>query len=227
MAKVDPSVFDFLTAVKNNNNREWFNDHKKQYEVAHEHMIHFADELLFELQKADQIDTVSGKKSLMRIYRDVRFSKDKTPFKVNFGGGFKRATTSLRGGYYYHIEPGNCFVGGGFWGPNKEDLLLLREQIAQDSSGLRTVVDSKEFKNMFGSLLGDQLKTAPKGFPKDHKDIDLLRYKSFIVKKDFNFEESLREDFSEKMVDAFDAMRPFFDVMSEYLTTDLNGESLV
>ena len=227
MAKVDSSVFEFLTAIKDNNNREWFNENKKMYELAHQHMIHFADEVLYELEKVDKIETASGKKSLMRIYRDIRFSKDKTPFKINFGGGFKRATSALRGGYYFHIEPNNCFVGGGFWGPNKEDLLLIREQIANDPSVLRNVIESKDFKEAFGELMGDKLKTAPKGFPKDHEAIDLLRYKSFIVKKDFSMDEVLSYDFSEKVVKAFTQMHPFFDCMSEFLTTDLNGESLI
>ncbi|MBL7898169.1 MAG: DUF2461 domain-containing protein, partial [Crocinitomicaceae bacterium] len=115
---IDKSVFDFLKKLKKNNDRDWFNAHKEDYLKQHEIMIQFADNLLVEMQKHDHIETASGKKSLHRIYRDIRFSSDKTPYNTNFSGGFKRATAALRGGYYFHLEPGNSFVGGGFWGPN-------------------------------------------------------------------------------------------------------------
>ena len=127
---ISASNLSFLMDLKKNNNREWFNKHKDRYLKEHQHMIAFADALLAELKKLDNIETASGKESLFRIYKDTRFSKDKTPYKINWAGGFKRATKKLRGGYYFHIEPGNSFVGGGFWGPNPEDLKRIREDIA-------------------------------------------------------------------------------------------------
>ncbi len=227
MASLSPAVLAYLKKLDSNNNREWFTENKKEYELARAHMENFADELLYGLQQIDDIETSTGKKSLYRIYRDVRFSKDKTPYKKSMSGSFKRATVAKRGGYYFHIEPGTIMIGGGFWGPNKEDLQLLRDQIAQDSQPLRSVLTSQGFKANFGSLLGEQLKTAPKGFPKDHEEIDLLRYKQFIVRKDFSEKDALSEGFSDKVVEGLAAMIPFFDVMSEYLTTDLNGESII
>ena len=220
-------VFDFLKDLSKNNNREWFAQHKSQYTAAHEIMIEFADALLEEMKKHDDIDTVSGKKSLYRIYRDVRFSKNKLPYKTSWSGSFRRTSKALRGGYYFHLEPGNSFLAGGFWGPNPEDMKHIRKQIEQDDEFLRDVLNAKETKSYFGQLVGEQVKTAPKGFAKDHPAIDLLRYKQLILKHDFKDSEVLSKNFHVKLSQGFHKLRPFFDVMSEMLTTDLNGMSLI
>ncbi len=224
MAKIKKSAFTFLEDLNANNTREWFAENKPRYQEEREGLEQFADELLLEMNAHDTIGTVSGKKSLYRIYRDIRFSKDKTPYKTHWSGQFKRATSRLRGGYFFNIEKGNSFVAGGFWGPSPEDLKLLRQQIANDQDALREVINSKSFKTNFGEMLGDQLKTAPKGFPKDHSAIDLLRYKQYLVRHDFTDEEVVAKDFARKSSKVFQAMRPFFDLMSDFLTTDLNGE---
>ena len=227
MTKIQSSAIHFLKELGTNNNREWFTENKKRYQEEHEKMISFADDLLEKMRTHDEIETATGKKSLHRIYRDVRFSKDKIPYKTNWSGSFKRATSKLRGGYYFHIEEGNSFVGGGFWGPSPDDLKLLRQQITYDESAVRKVIGNRSFKDTFGELLGTQLKTAPKGFPKDHSAIDLLRYKQFILKHDFTDEEVLADNFADKVSDVFHEMRPLFDLFSNFLTTDLNGEDIV
>ncbi len=224
---IDSKTISFLQEVRMNNNRDWFTSNKDKYEFAHQNMIEFADGVLNELSKFDVIETATGKKSLMRIYRDVRFSKDKSPYKSHWGGGFKRATASRRGGFYFHIEPGASFVGGGFWGPNKDDLLHIRKQLDQDADPLREVINSKNFKNVFGELKGEKLKSAPKNFDKDHPNIDLLRYKQFVVSRSFSDAEIRKSDFGSEVAKTFKGMLPFFDVMTEMLTTDLNGESLI
>ena len=196
------------------------------YEKSHEEMINFVESLLDEMNKHDLIEPSSGKKSLFRIYRDVRFGKDKTPYKINWGGGMRRAGAERRGGYYYQVGPKGSFVMGGFFGPNKDDLLHIRKQIAQDADSLRNIIKSKGFKDFFGVLNGSQLKTTPRGFDQDHPDIDLLRYKQFTLRHDFKPDEVNRNDFSAIVSDAFGQMRPFLDCMSEILTTDLNGRSL-
>lgn len=217
----------FLEDLKKNNNRDWFQANKPVYEKNHKELIAFADEVLAKLNEHDVIETESGKKSLFRIYRDVRFSKDKSPYKTHWSGGFKRAGKLLRGGYYFHVQPGgNSMVGGGFWGPNKEDLQRIREEIATDASELREILADKTFVDTFGTLDGEQLKRAPKGFNPDHKDIDLLRYKQFIFSRSFTDKEVLAPDFTDKLDHAFQAMRPFFDFMSDVLTTDSNGVPL-
>ena len=219
--------FDFLNTLKQNNNRDWFNENKQWYLKNHEETIAFADEVLSLMNQHDNIETPNGKKSLFRIYKDTRFSKDKTPYKTHWGGYLRRATNALRGGYYFHIEPGNSFVGGGFWGPNADDLKRIREEIAIDSTDLREILADKNFAATFKELKGEQLKTAPKGFPKDHPDIDLLRYKQFIVSKSFTDKEVLSNDFYETVNTTFKQLRPFFDYMSEVLTTDANGVSII
>ena len=227
MTLIPKSSIEFIQTLKKNNNREWFAKHKKRYEEERESIINFADELLKLMQSHDQIETPSGKKSIFRIYRDVRFSKNKDPYKTHWSGSYKRATKLLRGGYYFHIEPGNSFVGGGFWGPESKDLKKMRFNIAEFESEFRAILAHKDFKKQFGTLRGDQLKTAPKGIDKEHPAIDLLRYKQYLVMREFTDEEVLSPDFVKEVNACFKAMRPFFDFMSEALTTNENGEVIV
>lgn len=223
MSGIKQSTIDFLGKIKKNNNREWFAENKNFYQKENQLFISFADNLLSEMNKFDNIETPSGKKSIFRIYRDVRFSKDKTPYKTHFSGSFKRATKQLRGGYYYHIEPGNSFIGGGFWGPNSKDLLRIRREISIDASELKTIITSEKFISFFGTLEGEKVKTAPRGFDKNHRDINLLRLKQFVISKKFSDKEILNSNFSDEIIKTFEAMRSFFDYMSSVLTTDENG----
>lgn len=227
MGHITSENLKFLKALASNNDRDWFAENKPEYQKHHDVMVSFADDLLVKMNQHDNIETLTGKKSLQRIYRDVRFSKDKSPYKTHWGGGFKRATKLLRGGYYYHVQPdGGSFIGGGFWGPSKEDLLRIREDIASDASDLREIITSPEFVDTFGQLEGEQLKSSPKGFDKEHPDIDLLRFKQFLVGKHFTDKEVLADDFIDRANDTFIKMRPFFDYMSDVLTTDSNGSPL-
>ena len=216
-------TLDFLSQIDQNNNREWFTAHKEEYQNAYNEMVGLADGILAEMQKQDQIETSSGKKSLFRIYRDVRFSKNKLPYKNNLSGGFRRATKYLRGGYYFQVQPGNTFVEGGFWGPNPQDLLHIRKQIMADPDPLSAILEEKKFKDTFGKLQGEKVKTSPKGFSIDDPAIDLLRHKQFIVTHRFSDKDVLDKYFHLMIANTFAAMRPFFDYMSEILTTDLNG----
>ena len=218
------SSLDFLRSLQENNDREWFNAHKEEYVLQKEIMENFAERLLAELNKHDVIDTPSGKKSLHRIYKDTRFSKVKIPYKNNWGGNFARATKQRRGGYYYHIEPENSFIGGGFQGPSAEDLKRLRDEFSADPAPLRKILADKSFVETFGKIKGDQLKTTPKGFSPDNEAIDLLRYKQFLLFKRFTDEEVLADSFLGEANHVFKKMRPFFDYMSEVLTTDVNGD---
>lgn len=220
---IPKSTLKFLKDLSKNNNRDWFAEHKSRYELAHTGMKAFKDAVGKEMEKYDNLERVK----LHRIYRDVRFSKNKLPYKNNFGGSLSRATKQLRGGYYFHIEPGgNSIVGGGFWGPNSADLKLIRQHIAFDDQPLRKILKSAKFKKYFGYLQGDQLKTAPKGFEKDHPAIDLLRYKQLYAFRSFTDAEVTDDKFLSELVKTFLALRPYFDYMSEILTTDLNGVPL-
>ncbi len=226
MSQITKNNFKFLEDLRKNNTKPYFEKNKATYIALHEEMIAFADALLVEVKKFDEIDTPTGKKSLNRIYRDVRFSKDKTPYKTHWGGGLRRAGSDRRGGFYYHIEKGNSFVGGGFWAPDSKDLLHIRKQIDVYAKPLKKVINSKAFKDYFGSLEGDKLKTAPKGFDKENENIDLLNHKQFIVWHKFSDKEVIEKDFHKKVAKGFKNMLPFFNVMTDYLTTDLNGEKI-
>lgn len=217
------SCFDFMRMLAANNNREWFAAYKDAYQKELGLVEHFADALLNDLQTHDVIETPAGKKSLHRIYRDIRFSKDKTPFKTNWSGGFRRATKYRRGGYYYNFEPGNSFVLGGFRGPNPQDLKRIRDDIAFDARPLRNILGSAAFINTFSKLEGEQIKTSPKGYDPTHDAIDLLRYKQFLIVRRFSDQEVLNENFFREVCWAFRNMRPFFDYMSDVLTIDVNG----
>jgi uncharacterized protein (TIGR02453 family) len=214
---------DFLKKLKKNNNREWFNEHKTDYLQELASMETFAAALLKLLNGHDEIETPSGKKSLFRIYRDTRFSSDKTPYKAHWSGSFKRATKYRRGGYYFHIEPGNSFIAGGFWGPVPQDLKRIRDDIAFDPAPLRKILKSKPFVSMFTALRGQQLKKAPRGYDPQHVAIDLIRHKQFLLIRNFSDKAVASKEFLKEANLTFKAMRPFFDYMSEVLTTDSNG----
>lgn len=223
MQTIHKETFDFLKSIRENNNRDWFNENKPKYELAKDNAKAFATALMEELNKHDHIEGLK----VYRIYRDVRFSKDKTPYKTSIGCGFTRATEKLRGGCYLNIEPGNTFVGGGFWGPNAQDLKRIRNEFLVNAEPFRKILSSKSFKKYFGTLGGEELKTAPKGFDKEHPNIDLIRKKQFLIGRDFSEKEVLSKDFLKECNDTFKAMRPFFDFMSETLTTNENGESIL
>lgn len=218
------SCFRFLSSLKKNNNKDWFQLHKSEFLREQDMVAAFADALLHTLSQHDQIETVTGKESLHRIYRDTRFSHNKTPYKTNWSGRFKRASKFRRGGYYFNIEPGNSFIGGGFWGPVPSDLKRIREDIAFDDQPLRKIIKNKSFIATFGSLKGEQLKSAPRGFAADHESLDLLRYKQFLLIRPFTDEEVVSEGFLRAADLTFRNMRPFLDYMSELLSTDANGE---
>lgn len=220
---IPKSSMDFLILLKKNNNRDWFSANKNKFITEQNHIEYFANALLIELNSHDVIETLTGKKSLHRIYRDTRFSKEKTPYKTNWSGSFRRATKQRRGGYYFHIESGNSFIAGGFWSPNPEDLKRIRDDFAFDDAPIRKILKSKNFISTFGTLKGEQIKTTPKGFNANSKAIDLLRYKQFLVIRKFTDKEVLAASFFKEANQTFKNMRPFFDYMSEVLTTDING----
>jgi len=222
MTTVQQSTFKFLKEIEKNNNREWFTENKPWYVEEQQKLLSFYTALEEKLNEHDTIE----KLKMFRIYRDVRFSKNKTPYKTNMSGHFVRATNRLRGGYYLEIRPGASFVAGGFWAPNKEDLLRIRKEFELDGFEIREVLAEKKFKENFGELRGDGVKSAPRGFAKDHENIDLIRKKQFILVRNFTDKEVLSTRFLDEVNDTFIAMRPFLNLMSSILTTDLNGESL-
>ncbi len=224
---IHKSTLDFLRNLSNNNNRDWFNAYKDHYLLAQENMIVFLDQLILKMNVHDQLETPSGKKSLYRIYNDVRFSADKTPYSPRFAGSFKRTKPLLRGGYYFWIKPGASRVGCGFTYPNAEDLKRVRLDIQDNYKDWNKLLNAKSIKTTFGEMEGDTVASAPRGFPKDHPAIGLLRYKQFWFEHNFTDKEVLEPDFLNQINKTFKTIRPFFDYMSEVLTTDMNGVSIV
>lgn len=228
ITSIPASTLQFLTDLRANNNRPWFTEHKERYQEEHTTMVEFAEHLIARMNQHDVLEPMSGKQSLFRIYRDTRFSKDKTPYKEHFSGTMKRATALRRGGYYFHIEPdGGSIVAGGFWAPNAADLKRIREELAVDAAPLRKIIADPVFTTTFGELKGDQVKTAPQGFNRDHPNIDLIRHKQYVLIRNFTDEEVQRPNFLDEVVATFVHMRPFLDYMSEVLTTDSNGVPIV
>lgn len=221
---ITPAVFSFLKTLEKNNNRDWFTAHKKEYDVLKDGMKSFFTALGEQVKRHDDIEGVK----IFRIYRDVRFSKNKTPYKINFSSSLSRAGVRLRGGYYIHIQPNNAsFIATGFWGPEKHDLLRIRKELELDATEFRRVIGAKQLKSIWGELKGEEVKTAPKGFDKAHENIDLIRKKQFIFSRSFTDKEVLDSNFMREVSKSFKAIRPYFDLMSDVLTTNLNGESLL
>lgn len=216
-------VFNFLKDLEQNNDREWFDKNKVVFKKQEKTVKGFLHTVLDKLKEHDEIE----KLKMFRIYRDVRFSKDKTPYKSHLAGSFVRTGAKLRGGYYVHIKPGDSLIATGFWEPNKEDLFRIRKELELDAQEFRTVINAPAFKRIWGEIAGDELKTAPKGFDKAHENIDLIKMKQFIFVRKFSDKEVLSADFADKIDESFKAIRPYFDLMSDILTTDLNGESLL
>ncbi len=221
------STVQFLVDISLNNNREWFNDHKEDYLYAQNNVCTFIDQLIPEMNRHDMLENESGKKSLYRIYNDVRFSKDKSPYNPRFAFSLRRATRFRRGGYYMQIKPGNSFLACGFFAPNPADLKRIREDISVNFTLWNTILNTKGIQSNFGSLRGNLLDIAPRGYDKNHEAIQLLRHKQFILRHEFTDQEVTSYDFLIQVNSLFQSVRPFFDHMSEILTTNANGESLI
>lgn len=222
-AVISNKVFEFLRNLRNNNNREWFEAHKPDFLARQAETKSFLGSVKANLDLHDDIE----KLKMFRIYRDVRFSLDKTPYKTYFAGSFPRMGAHLRGGYYIQLEPGSSFLACGFWNPAKDDLLRIRKELEMDADDFREVLADKNLKDLWGPLKGERVKTAPKGFDRQHPDIDLIAHKQFIFVRDFNDAQVLSDSFLGEVDRCHRAIRPFFDLMSLILTTDLNGESVL
>ena len=220
---ITKNTFEFLSKIEQNNNREWFNENKPAFLEINNKAKDYFKEIYNALQEKDSLEKIQ----YYRIYKDVRFSKDKTPYNKHLSVSFARTKPLLRGGYYLRIENDASFVGGGFWEPNKEDLLRIRKELELDASELREIINQPNFIKYFGTLEGEELKTAPRDFDKTHPNIDLIRKKQFLVGRQFTNKEVLAPNFKEEVIETFKAMRPFFNYMSDILTTNLNGESVI
>ena len=226
MNSIPKTSLDFLLQLKENNHRDWMTENKKTYQSSEKALKAVYNDIFEGLQIDDEIE----KLKVFRVNRDIRFSKNKTPYNVHRSVSFSRTGAHRRGGYYLRIEPGGkSVVAGGFFNPEPKDLKRIRTEFQMDASEIREILAAPAFAKAYGGIFDarDPVKTAPKGFSKDDPNIDLLRLKSFVVTKKLTDKEVLAADFSEKVLKHYALLRPYFDYMSDVLTTDLNGVSLI
>lgn len=203
-------VLEFLKELEKNNDREWFHANKKWYNESRDKFLFLTEVIINEIGKFDSgIAGVSPKDCIFRIFRDTRFSNDKRPYKTNFGSfiskGGRKASLP---GYYIHVEPGQCFLAGGIYMPPAEPLKAVREYMAENGDEFIKITNTPEFRKNFDEMYDDKLKTAPKGFARDHEFIDLLRYKSFIFSKNVPDEVVSGKNYIEELVSSFKILLP-------------------
>jgi uncharacterized protein (TIGR02453 family) len=212
-------ILKFLNSLAKNNNREWFEKNKPVYLQAKANFDEFITAFLVELIKVDEsLAALNPKKLGFRIYRDVRFSKDKSPYKVNMGAGFSQGgKMEQEPGYYLHLQPGNkSFLAGGMYMPEADKLSKIRQEIDYNSDKLLSVLNNKNFKKLFPALdVIDKLKTAPKGYAKDHPQLELLKHKSFIVSHAFTDEEVKDKKFLKQLTATAKTLKPLKDFLVE------------
>lgn len=217
---LDKKTFAFLKDLKNNNNRDWFQENKARHDEAKANFITSVETIIKGISKFDpEIADLEAKKCVFRIYRDTRFSKDKTPYKTNMGAHLVAFNEKPhdRAGYYLHLEPGNNFLAGGAYMPPGPWMKAIRAEIDHNAAGLKKILNSKSFKDNFGEMEGEKLKTAPRDYPKDHPEIELLKYKSFLAVRKLTDKEVMAEDFEKSAVKVFKALKPFDDFLNSAL----------
>lgn len=217
---ISASTFKFLKDLKKNNNREWFATRKPVYDEVKLQVISLTAAVISEVSKVHpEFSSVDPAKAVLRIYRDVRFSVNKAPYKTNIGISINPRGKGTNGpGYYLHIEPGASFIGGGWWMPPAENLKNIRQEIDYNAADFRKILSHKDFKKFYGKLSEeDRLQNAPKGYEKDHSEIEFLRLKSFVA-----FCPLADEDFSNKKIvtkvsHAISALKPLIGFLEKAL----------
>ena len=211
-------VLDFLSKLRQNNNREWFNEHKTDYDAAKLHFETFIEDVIMNFAPVEDLFGLEPKDCTFRIYKDVRFSKDKSPYKINFAcvfgrGGRKHAHFP----FYLHIQPGDSFMGGGVYMPEPAQIKLIRQTIDEDPRALKGILADKRFKKTFGEMSGEKLKTTPKGYAVDHPDLALLQHKQFLITRNFTDAEVASPKFVKQFIDTCAAGKPFMDYWRQLL----------
>ena len=213
------SFFDFLRALSANNNKPWFDQNRAVYDRYRQDFIDLVERCIIELGKVEDLGDLEAKKAVFRIYRDVRFSKNKDPFKSNFSAMLAKAgKKEMSGyGYYIHFQPDECFMAAGIYEPTPEQLAKIRQEIDYNAEALKKIILEPSFVEMFGKMEGRQLKTTPKNYHKEHPEIELLRYTQFYFSVPFSEKEVLSQKFPAKLSLACQKIRPFLSFMNKAL----------
>jgi uncharacterized protein (TIGR02453 family) len=212
------TILSFTIDLKQNNNRNWFLDHRDEFEVARAHYEDYVAALIHELSATEPLADITPKDCIFRLNRDLRFTKDKTPYKPYMSayiapGGRKSRLL----GYYVHIEPGNSMLAGGLYEPSPQQLASWRESIDRDPRPFKSIVENETFRKYFGEVGGERLKTVPRGYPKDHPETDLLRLKSVTVTRKVSDAEVTSPVFLHETLETFKAMKPFLHYLDSLL----------
>jgi len=217
---ISHKTYQFLKDLSENNNRPWFQANKHRYEEARAEFESFISKLILEIARFDSpIGVLEAKKCIFRIYRDTRFSRDKKPYKTNFGAHLVAYESKVhdRAGYYIHLQPGNCFLAGGAYLPPAPWLKAIRNAIDQKGEEFLRILNHPNFKKYFGEMEGEKLKTTPRDYPADHPYIELLRYKSYLVTHKLHDEDTMSENFLNYSREVFKALKPFDDFLNNSL----------
>ena len=215
---INSETLKFLKTLEKNNNKEWFDHNRKTYEQAKANYLDFVGEVLGRMKKIDtSLADLEPKQCVFRINRDVRFSKNKSPYKTNMGASFSKGGKKVQfAGYYFHLEPGASFIGGGFWMPMAPELNKIRQEIDYGLEEFNTILNKKKFKTSFGSLSeSEKLTRPPKGYEAENPAIELLKLKSFIVMKEVKDAELTGKELANKIVDHFETMMPLVDFLNK------------
>jgi uncharacterized protein (TIGR02453 family) len=207
---IQPETLDFFKLIKENNNKPWFEQNKPKYEAAKDNFLRFIEKLLVEIRKIEPIYEKELKKYAFRIYRDVRFSKDKSPYKNNISALIERAPDYKKCPFYLQIQPGESFMAGGIWQPEPDLLSKVRQEIDYNGSDLNKILNKKSFVDLFGKLSGETLVRPPKGYEADNPNIELLKLKQYIVSKSFDDEMVTSHHFISALCACYEEALPFF-----------------
>lgn len=213
------ATIDFLTNLEKNNNKAWFDENRKKYEAAKGDFENFVEAVKTALTKLEPaLADHKSKDAIFRIFRDVRFSKDKTPYKSHFGAYFSRAGRKAPdAGYYMHIEPGKSFLAGGMWMPDAPILKKLRQEIDYNFEEFKSIIGKPAFKKQFTKWEGEQLKTLPQGYTADNPAIEFLKMKSFIVSTPIADKDVLAKDSVKQIEKVYTQMKPLVDFLNRAL----------
>ncbi len=214
-------VYQFLQDLAANNNREWFQSNKKAYELAKSSVESFIKELISGIQSIDNtVIGISPKDCMFRINRDVRFSKDKSPYKTNFGGFIaKGGRNAMNAGYYLHIEHNSSFVGGGIYMPPADRLKLIRNEIYFNAPVFKKIIENQDFKKYFIEIWDDnKLKNPPKDYPKDFEAIELLKFKNYTVIHSISDEQVMQTNFYQYVMEVFKTMLPLNNFLNNAIS---------
>ncbi len=214
MSKITQPTLQFLKELKQNNDRDWFHAHKKDYEKARKEFMEFIDALIMEIAKFDrEVGHFTAKDTIFRINRDIRFSNDKSPYKTNLGAHITSAPSKSeihsKAGYYISLEPGASVLAGGAYLPESTWLKAIRQEINYNADSLKKILADPDFKKYFGKMEGEKLKTSPRDYPQDHPEIELLKHKSFLAMHSCSDQDILSDNFLQHCAGVFKALYPF------------------